>query len=92
MLAGSFDLNEIVEAQRNLWFIVPQFLGFLVFRSINAGIRGMQSQAERLTEAAVNGEGLPSAEGTGTSPVDRPRERGAQSSPSASSCSSSSPK
>jgi methyl-accepting chemotaxis protein len=31
-------------------------LGFLVFRSINAGIRGMQSQAERLTTAAVNGE------------------------------------
>ena len=31
MLAGSFSLNDIVEAQRNLWFIAPQFFGFLVF-------------------------------------------------------------
>jgi len=31
MQAGSFNLREIVEAQRHLWFIVPQFLGFIVF-------------------------------------------------------------
>jgi NADH-quinone oxidoreductase subunit H len=31
MLAGSFNLREIVEAQRHLWFIVPQFLGFCVW-------------------------------------------------------------
>jgi len=31
MLAGSFNLREIVEAQRNLWFVVPQFIGFVVF-------------------------------------------------------------
>ena len=31
MLAGSFDLTHIVEAQRRLWFVVPQFLGFLLF-------------------------------------------------------------
>jgi NADH-quinone oxidoreductase subunit H len=30
-LAGSFDLYKIVEAQRGMWFIVPQFLGFLLF-------------------------------------------------------------
>jgi len=29
--AGSFNLNRIVEAQRGLWFIVPQFVGFVVF-------------------------------------------------------------
>jgi NADH-quinone oxidoreductase subunit H len=29
--AGSFDLVQIVEAQRHLWFIVPQFLGFVLF-------------------------------------------------------------
>ena len=29
--AGSFNLGKIVEAQRHLWFIVPQFLGFLLF-------------------------------------------------------------
>jgi NADH-quinone oxidoreductase subunit H len=29
--AGSFDLVRIVEAQRHLWFIVPQFLGFVLF-------------------------------------------------------------
>jgi NADH-quinone oxidoreductase subunit H len=31
MLAGSLNLGKIVEAQRDLWFIVPQFAGFLVF-------------------------------------------------------------
>jgi NADH-quinone oxidoreductase subunit H len=31
ILAGSFNLREIVEAQRDLWFCIPQFLGFLVF-------------------------------------------------------------
>jgi len=31
MQTGSFNLREIVEAQRGLWFVVPQFLGFVVF-------------------------------------------------------------
>jgi len=31
MLTGSFNLREIVEAQRHLWFVVPQFAGFVVF-------------------------------------------------------------
>jgi NADH-quinone oxidoreductase subunit H len=31
MLAGSFNLREIVEAQRGLWYFIPQFLGLLVF-------------------------------------------------------------
>jgi NADH-quinone oxidoreductase subunit H len=31
LLAGSFSLRDIVETQRNLWFCVPQFFGFLVF-------------------------------------------------------------
>jgi NADH-quinone oxidoreductase subunit H len=31
MLAGSFNLRQIVEAQRHLWFVVPQFIGFVVF-------------------------------------------------------------
>lgn len=31
LLAGSFNLRDIVLAQRHLWFIVPQFLGFLLF-------------------------------------------------------------
>ncbi|MBF0506440.1 MAG: NADH-quinone oxidoreductase subunit NuoH [Nitrospirae bacterium] len=30
-LTGSFSIGEIVEAQRHLWFIVPQFAGFLIF-------------------------------------------------------------
>lgn len=29
--AGSFSLYDIVEAQRGLWYIVPQFLGFITF-------------------------------------------------------------
>jgi NADH-quinone oxidoreductase subunit H len=31
MLAGSFDLRDIVEAQRGMWFCIPQFLGFVIF-------------------------------------------------------------
>jgi NADH-quinone oxidoreductase subunit H len=31
VLAGSFDLAKIVEAQRNMWFVIPQFLGFALF-------------------------------------------------------------
>lgn len=31
MLAGSFNMREIVEAQQDLWFVVPQFFGFAVF-------------------------------------------------------------
>jgi NADH-quinone oxidoreductase subunit H len=31
MLAGSFDLRRIVEAQTNLWFCFPQVLGLAVF-------------------------------------------------------------
>jgi NADH-quinone oxidoreductase subunit H len=31
MLTGSFKLSDIVEAQANLWFCVPQFLGMIVF-------------------------------------------------------------
>ena len=29
--AGSFNMRAIVEAQQGLWFIVPQFLGFITF-------------------------------------------------------------
>ncbi len=31
MLSGSFDLREIVEAQRDGWFCFSQFFGFLIF-------------------------------------------------------------
>ncbi|MGA7801955.1 MAG: NADH-quinone oxidoreductase subunit NuoH [Gammaproteobacteria bacterium] len=31
MMAGSFNLREIVNAQQGLWFCVPQVLGFVVF-------------------------------------------------------------
>jgi NADH-quinone oxidoreductase subunit H len=31
ILTGSFRLTDIVEAQRGLWFVVPQFLGFILF-------------------------------------------------------------
>lgn len=31
LLAGSFNLSDIVEAQRDQWFVIPQFLGFLGF-------------------------------------------------------------
>ncbi|MGH7231494.1 MAG: NADH-quinone oxidoreductase subunit NuoH [Nitrospiraceae bacterium] len=31
VLAGSFSLREIVEAQREMWFVVPQMLGLVIF-------------------------------------------------------------
>ncbi|MDE0507675.1 MAG: NADH-quinone oxidoreductase subunit NuoH, partial [Gammaproteobacteria bacterium] len=31
VLAGSFNLREIVETQSDGWYIVPQFIGFLIF-------------------------------------------------------------
>ena len=49
MLAGTFDLRAIVEAQRPLWFIVPQFVGFIVFTI--AGIAEMRRLPFDLPEA-----------------------------------------
>jgi NADH-quinone oxidoreductase subunit H len=31
LLAGSFSLVDIVHAQRRIWFVIPQFLGFVLF-------------------------------------------------------------
>lgn len=31
MMAGSFRLTDIVAAQAGLWFVVPQFIGFVIF-------------------------------------------------------------
>lgn len=31
LLAGSFRLSDIVHAQKHMWFVVPQFLGFVLF-------------------------------------------------------------
>lgn len=31
LMTGSMNLREIVEAQRDVWNIVPQFIGFVVF-------------------------------------------------------------
>src|SRR5512133_2181405 len=31
LMANSFNLTQIVEAQRKVWFFIPQFLGLIVF-------------------------------------------------------------
>jgi NADH-quinone oxidoreductase subunit H len=31
VLTGSFRLTDIVQAQRGMWFVLPQFLGFVLF-------------------------------------------------------------
>jgi NADH-quinone oxidoreductase subunit H len=49
MLAGTFDLRAIVQAQRDLWFVVPQFVGFVVFTI--AGIAEMRRLPFDLPEA-----------------------------------------
>ena len=37
LLAGSFNLTTIVEAQRHLWFVVPQFAAFVLFLMAGLG-------------------------------------------------------
>ncbi len=49
ILAGSFNLGEIVAAQRNMWFVVPQLLGFVVF--FIAGLAETHRTPFDLTEA-----------------------------------------
>jgi NADH-quinone oxidoreductase subunit H len=49
-LAGSFDLTDIVEAQqRSLWYVFPQFIGFVVF--LIAGFAETRRIPFDLTEA-----------------------------------------
>lgn len=31
MMTGSFNMTDIVNAQQNLWFVIPQFVGFVIF-------------------------------------------------------------
>jgi NADH-quinone oxidoreductase subunit H len=50
MLAGSFDLTQIVAYQQHLWNVVPQFLGFVLF--LIAGI----AEAHRLPFDLPEGE------------------------------------
>ena len=50
MLAGSFNLETIVRAQRHLWYVVPQFAGFILF--LIAGI----AEAHRLPFDLPEGE------------------------------------
>jgi NADH-quinone oxidoreductase subunit H len=50
MLTGSFDLSKIVAAQTHLWFVIPQFFGFLPF--LIAGI----AEAHRLPFDLPEGE------------------------------------
>ena len=49
LMAGSFDLNKIVEGQRGLWYVIPQFPGFLVF--LLAGFAEMRRIPFDLVEA-----------------------------------------
>jgi NADH-quinone oxidoreductase subunit H len=49
MLSGSFDLGRIIDAQRRVWFIFPQFLGFLIF--LAAGVAEVRRLPLDLPEA-----------------------------------------
>ncbi len=49
MLSGTFDLARIVDAQRRVWFIVPQFAGFLIF--LAAGVAEVRRLPLDLPEA-----------------------------------------
>jgi NADH-quinone oxidoreductase subunit H len=49
LMAGSFSLSAIVEAQQKIWFVVPQFLGFVLF--LIAGLAEMRRTPFDLPEA-----------------------------------------
>lgn len=49
MLSGSFSLRDIVAAQEGMWFVVPQFLGFVIF--VIAGIAEARRAPFDLPEA-----------------------------------------
>jgi NADH-quinone oxidoreductase subunit H len=49
MLAGSFNLNDIVGAQKKIWFCVPQFAGLIIF--VTAGVAEMHRMPFDLPEA-----------------------------------------
>ncbi|MGZ4198883.1 MAG: NADH-quinone oxidoreductase subunit NuoH [Thermoleophilia bacterium] len=49
LLSGSFDLNRIVAGQHGLWYVVPQFPGFIVF--LLAGFAEMRRIPFDLVEA-----------------------------------------
>jgi NADH-quinone oxidoreductase subunit H len=49
LLSRSFDLGEIVEAQDRIWFVVPQFFGFLTF--LAAGIAEVRRLPFDIAEA-----------------------------------------
>ena len=49
LLAGSFDLNRIVAGQQGLWYVIPQFPGFVVF--LLAGFAEMRRIPFDLVEA-----------------------------------------
>lgn len=50
LLAGSFNITDIVEAQRRgIWFVAPQFLGFVLF--MIAGVAETRRLPFDLTEA-----------------------------------------
>jgi NADH-quinone oxidoreductase subunit H len=49
MLSGSFDLSRIIDAQRRVWFIFPQFVGFLIF--LTAGVAEVRRLPFDLPEA-----------------------------------------
>jgi NADH-quinone oxidoreductase subunit H len=42
IMVGSFSITEIVSAQNNYWFIIPQFLGFIIF------LIGVLAEVERI--------------------------------------------
>lgn len=49
ILAGSFNLREIVDAQKELWFVIPQIFGFFIF--LIAGLAEMHRAPFDMPEA-----------------------------------------
>ena len=49
LMSGSFSLKDIVAAQRGMWYVVPQFVGFVVF--FIAGLAEMRRTPFDLPEA-----------------------------------------
>src|SRR5450759_2300132 len=52
VLAGSFDLVTIVEARRNMWLVIPQFRGFVLF--LIAGLAETRDEEQHKTQELGN--------------------------------------
>ena len=69
MMAGTLSLTEIVEHQDTVWFVVPQFVGFLIFMIAGFGLsdperEGIQQKSYENADPQRSGPDIPNSHHT----------------------------